>query len=103
MDNQFRGNSIRELTTNLEEVKKWIGEAESFIGQRLRQKRYKIWKILEKRVDDLEKQVKEEADAKKADQYDFKEREKELNEHLETMTHVAQKIDDDNKLLQLKN
>lgn len=54
-------------------------------------------------MDDLEKQVKEEADAKKADQYDFKEREKELNEHLETMTHVAQKIDDDNKLLQLKN
>ena len=36
MDNQFRGNSIRELTTNLEEVKKWIGEAESFIGNRLR-------------------------------------------------------------------
>ena len=32
MDNQFRGNSIRELTNNLEEVKKQIGDAETFIG-----------------------------------------------------------------------
>ena len=45
----------------------------------------------------------EEARKKKDDQYDFKEREKELTEHLETMTQVAQKIDDDNKGLQQKN
>ena len=36
---------------------------------------------------------------KQDNQYNFKEKEKELNEHLETMTQVAQKIDDDNRIL----
>jgi hypothetical protein len=34
---------------------------------------------------------------------DFKEREKELNEHLETMTQIAQKIDYENRELMKKN
>lgn len=34
---------------------------------------------------------------------DFKEREKELNDHLETMTQIAQKIDYENKELVKKN
>ena len=44
-----------------------------------------------------------EAEKKKDNQYDFKEKEKELNEHLETMTQVAQNIDDDNRVLTKKN
>lgn len=39
----------------------------------------------------------------KDNQYNFKQKEKELKEHLETMTQVAQKIDDDNKMLLKKN
>ena len=35
--------------------------------------------------------------------YDFKEREKELNEHLDTMTQIAQRIDDENRALMKKN
>jgi flagellar motor switch protein FliM len=35
--------------------------------------------------------------------YDFKERERELNEHLETMTQIAQRIDDENRALMKKN
>lgn len=34
---------------------------------------------------------------------DFKEREKELNDHLETMTQIAQKIDYENRELMKKN
>ena len=34
---------------------------------------------------------------------DFKEREKELNDHLETMTQIAQKIDYENRDLTKKN
>lgn len=34
---------------------------------------------------------------------DFKEREKELNDHLETMTQIAQKIDYENRDLMTKN
>ena len=35
---------------------------------------------------DIKEQLRLEAEKKKGDQYDFKEKEKELNEHLETMT-----------------
>lgn len=48
-------------------------------------------------------QLKAETEKKKEDQYDFKEKEKELNEHLETMTEIAQKIDDENRSLMKKN
>ena len=48
-------------------------------------------------------QLKAETDKKKENQYDFKEKEKELNEHLETMTQIAQKIDDENRGLMKKN
>ena len=53
MDNQFRGNSIRELTTNLEEVNKQIGNAEAFIGEKLQEKRNKILQQLDKRVGEI--------------------------------------------------
>jgi flagellar motor switch protein FliM len=33
--------------------------------------------------------LKAETEKKKENQYDFKEKEKELNEHLETMTQIA--------------
>ena len=58
---------------------------------------------MDEQVDKIGEQLLEEARKKKDDQYDFKEREKELTEHLETMTLVAQKIDNDNKELQQKN
>jgi len=44
---------------------------------------------LDKRVQEIKDDLAEQDKRKKADQYDFKEREKELNEHLETMTQVA--------------
>ena len=50
MDNQFRGTSVRELTNDLEEVRTQIGQAEAFIGQRLRDKRNKILEYLDDEV-----------------------------------------------------
>ncbi len=47
--------------------------------------------------------MKAENDRKQEDSYDFKEREKELNEHLDTMTQIAQRIDDENRTLMKKN
>jgi len=61
MDNQFRGNSIRELTNNLEEVKKEIGEAQIFIATKLKDKRGNILESLDKRVQELEDQLRAEA------------------------------------------
>ena len=50
MDNQFRGNSVRELATYLEEVQKQIEQAETVIGQRLLDKRTTIFEWLDERV-----------------------------------------------------
>jgi flagellar motor switch protein FliM len=58
---------------------------------------------LDKKLEDIKLQLKAETEKKKENQYDFKEREKELNEHLETMTQIAQKIDDENRGLMKKN
>ena len=46
---------------------------------------------------------RKEAEKKKDSQYDYKQKEKELNEHLETMTQVAQDVDDKNRHLTKQN
>ena len=86
MDNNLRGNSIRELAKYREELHIEIQEAKADIGDKLRKKRNKILEHMDKQVQEIKDQILAEAQRKKADQYDFKEREKELNEHLETMT-----------------
>lgn len=58
---------------------------------------------LDKKLEDIKNQLKAEHDRKKEDNYDFKEREKELNDHLDTMTQIAQRIDDENRALMKKN
>jgi hypothetical protein len=69
----------------------------------LLKERKEIWSSLDKKLDDIKSQLKAEHDKKQEDNYDFKEREKELNEHLETMTQIAQRIDDENRALMKKN
>lgn len=58
---------------------------------------------MDRKIAEIKEQLRKEAEKKKDNQYDFKEKEKELNEHLETMTQVAQNIDDDNRVLTKKN
>ena len=59
--------------------------------------------LLSEKQLDLKEQLRKEAEKNKGDQYDSEEKEKELNEHLETMTQVAQNIDDDNRVLTKKH
>ena len=65
--------------------------------------RSEIWQTLDKKLEDIKQQLKAETEKKKENQYDFKEKEKELNDHLDTMTQIAQKIDDENRNLMKKN
>jgi hypothetical protein len=65
--------------------------------------REKTWATLDRKLDDIKQQLKAEQDKKQENNYDFKEREKELNEHLEQMTQIAQRIDDENRALMKKN
>ena len=58
---------------------------------------------MDKKLEDIKQQLKAETEKKKENQYDFKEKEKELNDHLDTMTQIAQKIDDENRNLMKKN
>ena len=53
MDNQFRGNSIRELATNFKEVDKRIEEAKISIGKTLQEKRGTILHQLDARVKEI--------------------------------------------------
>ena len=69
----------------------------------LLQQRRDIWQKLDQKLEDIKSQLKAEHDRKQEDNYDFKEREKELNDHLETMTQIAQRIDDENRALMKKN
>lgn len=61
------------------------------------------WKDLDRKLDDIKTQMRAESSKKQGESYDFKERERELNEHLETMTQIAQRIDDENRALMKKN
>ena len=58
---------------------------------------------MDRKLDDIKQQLKAEQDKKQENNYDFKEREKELNEHLDQMTTIAQRIDDENRALMKKN
>ena len=69
----------------------------------LLQQRSDIWQKLDQKLEDIKSQLKAEHDRKQEDNYDFKEREKELNDHLETMTQIAQRIDDENRALMKRN
>ena len=52
----------------------------------LKKEREKLWETLDQKIAEIKEQLRLEAEKKKDNQYDFKEKEKELNEHLETMT-----------------
>jgi vacuolar-type H+-ATPase subunit E/Vma4 len=56
------------------------------ISEVLQTKKKKVLKTLDERMVSIKEELKKEADKKKDNQYDFKQKEKELKEHLETMT-----------------
>lgn len=91
------------ITDHYEQLKSCIGEIHKMTAKELLDQRKEIWGDLDKKLEDIKNQLKAEHDRKKEDNYDFKEREKELNEHLDTMTQIAQRIDDENRALMKKN
>ena len=59
------------------------------MGKYLKVQRNNLWKDLDQKLAEFKEQFRKEAEKKNDNQYDYKEKEKELNEHLETMTQVA--------------
>ena len=60
--------------------------AQGSLSNVLKKEREKLWETLDQKIAEIKEQLRLEAEKKKDNQYDFKEKEKELNEHLETMT-----------------
>lgn len=97
------GKYIKEIHKNLGDLHTQIDKAQSKVGEILKNERAIIWEDLDQKLAELKKMQQQEADKKKENQYDFKEREKELTDHLETMTQVAQDVDNKNRKLTADN
>ena len=55
-----------------------------------------MWKILNSKYNSFQRKIDDEKDKTGENTADFKQREKELKENLETMTQIAQRIDNEN-------
>lgn len=97
------GKHIKTLHEHHAGVLTEIDKAQGSLSNVLKKEREKLWETLDQKIAEIKEQLRLEAEKKKDNQYDFKEKEKELNEHLETMTQVAQNIDDENRVLTKKN
>ena len=80
---------MKELTDYRDQMRKEIEIMQQKTAEELLKQRSDIWHVLDRKLDDIKSQLKAENERKQEDNYDFKEREKELNEHLETMTQIA--------------
>lgn len=97
------GKNIKALWDHATGLGTEIEKAQDSLTIVLKKEREKLWETLDQKIAEIKEQLRLDAEKKKDNQYDFKEKEKELNEHLETMTQVAQNIDDDNRVLTKKN
>lgn len=98
--NSKNANQVLDL---YDKIMRTIEKVQRTTAQALDTQRNEICEVLDNRLEEIKKQIKDEK-AKKGDSgADFKEREKELNDHLETMTQIAQKIDFENRELMKKN
>ena len=94
---------IKEIHEDHTKLLAEIDKTQEKIGDVLKKRRNKIFETFDEKINEIKEQLRREEEKKKDNQYDYKQKEKELNEHLETMTQVAQKIDDDNRVLMKKN
>ena len=95
--------AIKEIHSNHDGLLQQIDTTQDKMGKYLKVQRNNLWKDLDQKLAEFKEQFRKEAEKKNDNQYDYKEKEKELNEHLETMTQVAQNIDNDNRILTKKN
>lgn len=81
--------NIKDIHFNLKELGVEIERAQHLLEFNLKAERKAIFEKLQGNFNELKKKFDEEAKKKQDNQYDYKQKEKELTEHLETMTLVA--------------
>ena len=97
------GRYIKEIHSTHEEILKNIDEKQVEMTNFLQEKRAEVLDTFDDKIQNLKAQIEKDEEKKKDNQYDFKEKERELTEHLETMIQVAQKIYNDNTVLMEKH
>lgn len=103
MDNTTTLKEIKELHQSHGEMIERIDQVQAKVIHFLKFERWKILETFDEEIGKVKEQLRKQEEKNQDKQYDYKQKEKELNEHLETMTQVAQKIDDDNRVLMKKN
>ena len=88
-EQQINQKNVKEIHFFYDRIIETIVQIQENTGKELWKQRNDIWQTLDKKLEDIKRQLKQETEKKKENQYDFKEREKELNEHLESMTQIA--------------
>lgn len=77
---------MKQIQQYYDQVHETIEKISEGAAKVLLKQRGSIWNTLDKKLEDIKTQLKAEYSKKEDSNYDFKERERELNEHLETMT-----------------
>lgn len=95
--------NIKEIHNAMNGINQQIDLTQKTISSILKEERKLIWSELDKKLTDIKEMIRKEQEKKKDDQYDYHQKEKELTEHLETMTQVAQDVDNKNRKLTKEN
>ena len=85
MNTEFNKNA-NDILQNYDQLIRAIEKVQKTTAQALDTQRNEICEVLDNRLEEIKRQIKDEKAKKGENSADFKEREKELNDHLDTMT-----------------
>lgn len=94
---------IKEINENYGRIKERIGDIQQDTALQLERKRAELWAMFDKQLDEFKSRVRIQTMKENEGKRDWDDVEKELTEKLETLTEIAQKIDQDNIKLMKKN
>lgn len=93
----------QEIVHDYKEIVNMINMIQTDTARLLLNQKKDMCKILNNKYNSFQKKIEEEKDKTGENIADFKQRQKELKENLETMTQIAQRIDNENINLIKKN
>lgn len=98
-----RQKEVKIIHSKMDELLGSIKQMQLDAANKLQSNRTKIWIQLDDNLAKYKAELNAENQNKKGDDFDFQEQEKTLKDRLETMSSMAQKIDEDNQNLTKKN
>ena len=87
---------IKEINENYSRIKERIEEIQGDTANSLDKRHGELWLVLDEQLKEFKNKIKIQTQRENAGKRDWDDVEKELEEKLETLTDIAQKIDVDN-------